>query len=162
MRYNQKFEYNQTFGKRTYNLSIEKKLNEFIKYIEPYKNKIHFSHKHFSEILITKPAMVYIDSPYGMCMDKSGNITNNQISLAGYNRFWKKEDDIKLYNYIINLNNDNHSFMVSGLLEHDGNNSWIMNKLINDGFKYKELIFDYNSVSRKGDKESKEIIIMNY
>lgn len=162
LRYNQSFKYNQTFGKRSFSDSTQKKLDEYIKYITPYKNKILFSSKHFSEIRITKPSMIYIDPPYGRIQDENGNITNKQISEAGYNVFWKKEDDIKLYNYILNLNNQKHSFMISGLLEHDGNQSWIMNKLIKDGFKYKELNFDYNGVSRKGKKESKELIILNY
>lgn len=162
LRYNQSFKYNQTFGKRSFSDSTQKKLDEYIKYITPYKNKILFSSKHFSEIRITKPSMIYIDPPYGRIQDENGNITSKQISEAGYNVFWKKEDDIKLYNYILNLNNQKHSFMISGLLEHDGNQSWIMNKLIKDGFKYKELNFDYNGVSRKGKKESKELIILNY
>jgi hypothetical protein len=52
--------------------------------------------------------------------------------------------------------------MLSGLLEHDGKKSWLLNQLIRDGFNYKELYFDYNKVSKKGKKESKEIIIINY
>lgn len=162
IRFNQQFKYNQTFGRRTFSESTQKKLDDFIEYIKIYKNKIYFSSKHFSDIKIIKSSMVYIDPPYGMCMDINGDITNNQISLAGYNRYWKKDDDVKLYNYIIELNKNKHSFMVSGLLEHDGNKSWIMNKLINDGFNYKKLDFNYNNVSRKGKKESNEIIIMNY
>ena len=106
--------------------------------------------------------MVYVDSPYGRIVDENGNIMNKQISEAGYNCYFKKEDDIDLYNYILNLDKIGSSFMVSGLLEHDGNKSWMMNKLKHDGFRTKELEFDYNKVSRKGDKESIEVIIMNY
>ena len=162
MRFNQKFQYNQTFGKRTFNPSTEKKLKEYIEFITPYKNKIFFSAKHFSEIKITKPSMIYIDPPYSSIQDNNGNIINKKISEAGYNNYFKKEDDIKLYKYILNLNEKKHSFMLSGLLEHDDKKSWILNKLITDGFRYKELNYNYNKVSRKGDKESIEIIIMNY
>jgi len=161
MRFNLKFEYNQTFGKRTFNPSTEKKLIEYIEYITPFKDKILFSSKSFSDIKITKPSMVYIDPPYGYVIE-NGQMGNKQISEAGYNVFYKKEDDIKLYNYILDLNLKGHSFMLSGLLEHDGKQSWIMNKLIQDGFKSKQLDFNYNGVSRKGDKESIEMIIMNY
>ena len=162
MRFNLKFEYNQTFGRRSYNLSTEKKLKDYIEYITPYKDKILFSSKSFSEIKITKPSMIYIDPPYGYVALPDGTIGNTQISEAGYNVFYKKTDDIKLYDYIVNLNKQKHSFMLSGLLEHDGKKSWLMNKLIQDGFKFKELEFNYNGVSRKGKKESTEIIIMNY
>ena len=162
IRFNQKFEYNQTFGKRTWNENTQKKVNDFIEHIRKYKNKIIFTSKHFNEIKLDKPCMLYLDPPYGRLRDVNGNISNKQISEAGYNNFFKKEDDIKLYNYIINLNENKHSFMCSGLLEHDGKKSWMLTKLIEDGFRYKELICDYNKVSRNGIKESKEIIIMNY
>jgi site-specific DNA-adenine methylase len=86
MRFNLKFEYNQTFGKRTFNPSTEKKLNDYIEYITPYKDKILFSSKSFSEIKITKPSMIYIDPPY----------TGSE---AGYNVYWKKNNDNDLYKY---------------------------------------------------------------
>jgi DNA adenine methylase Dam len=162
MRFNLKGEFNQSWGRREWSDSTQKKVDEFVEHVSKYKGKIFYSSKHFNNVKITKPSMIYLDPPYGSIQDENGNITNKKISEAGYNAYFNKEDDLKLYNYIIELNNQKHSFMLSGLLEHDGKQSWIMNKLIKDGFKYKELIFDYNGVSRKGKKESKEIIIMNY
>jgi hypothetical protein len=38
----------------------------------------------------------------------------------------------------------------------------MLDKLIADGFKWKEIEYDYNKVSRKGNKETTEIIITNY
>jgi hypothetical protein len=52
--------------------------------------------------------------------------------------------------------------MVSGVLNHDSKVCWLLDKLIKDGFSYKTLTFDYNKVSKKGDKETIEIIIKNY
>lgn len=162
MRFNQNGFFNQTFGKRSYNSNTDKKVNEFINKIRPYKDKFIFTSKHFNDIKINKPTMVYLDPPYATCEDSNGNITNNMISEAGYNTTYKKEDDIKLYNYIHELHKNNSSFMLSGLLEHDGKKSWLLNQLVRDGFKYKILDFDYNKVSKKGNKVSKEAIIMNY
>jgi DNA adenine methylase Dam len=162
MRFNLKFNYNQTFGKRTYNTSTEKKLEEYISFVGKYQDKLFFTSKSFYDIKIKKPAMVYIDPPYGYVMLENGEIGNKQISEAGYNAYYSKEDDLKLYDYILELDKDGHSFMLSGLLEHDGKKSWILNKLIQDNFNYKELKFDYNGVSRNGKKESVEIIIKNY
>lgn len=162
MRFNQKFEYNQTFGRRTFNPKTTEKLNKFIKHIINYKNKIYFSSNPFYKIKIYQPSMVYIDPPYGYIIDENGNMGNKQISEAGYNAFYKKEDDKKLYEYILELNKNKHSFMISGLLEHNNKKSWIMNKLIQDGFNSIKLDFNYNGVSRKGNKKSIEIIIMNY
>lgn len=52
--------------------------------------------------------------------------------------------------------------MVSGVLKHNNIESELLKKLISDGYKYKELKFDYNKVSRVGKKETTEIIVMNY
>lgn len=152
IRFNQKFQYNQTFGKRTFSDSTQKKLDEFINYIQPYKDKLLFTSKHFSKIIINKPSMIYIDSPY----------TNTE---AGYNSFWKKDDDIKLYEYCKKIDKDGHSFMVSGILgEHKNGKRWeLIDNLVKD-YRY-EIIenFNYENVARKKNiKNSQEIIIMNY
>lgn len=162
IRYNQKGLFNQTWGQREFNDSIEKKVNIFVDHISKYSDKIHYTSRNFNEIMPTKPTMVYLDPPYGYCMDEKGNITNSQVSLAGYNRLWFQQDDIKLYDYILKLDKNKHSFMLSGVLEHDGKMSWLTNKLITNKFNYEELICDYNSVSRKGDKQTVEVVIMNY
>jgi site-specific DNA-adenine methylase len=53
--------------------------------------------------------------------------------------------------------------MISGVIQHGGNRSWILDRLISDGFKYKELNFDYKKINKSGvDKKTKDIIIMNY
>jgi DNA adenine methylase Dam len=161
IRFNKSGFYNQTFGKRSFNSSTEKKLNEFIKHITPYKNKILFSSKHFTDIKMLKPSMIYCDPPYGYCVENE-IITNKQVSEAGYNVVWSQEDDIKLYNYLLDLNKNKHSFMLSGVFEHDNKRSWLINRMINDKFNYKELNFNYNKVSKKGNKKTIEVIVTNY
>jgi adenine-specific DNA-methyltransferase len=96
--------------------------------------------------------MVYIDPPY----------TNSE---AGYNSYWMKDDDTKLYNYCKDLNKNGSSFMLSGILgEHKNGKRWeLIDKLIADDYKYKILDFDYENVAKnKKSKNSQEIIIMNY
>lgn len=149
IRYNLKGEVNQTFGKRSFNPSTQKKIDEFINYIRPYKNKIEFISSDFSNVIITEPTMVYIDPPY----------SNTE---AGYSSIWKLIDDIRLYDYCKQLDKNGSSFMVSGILSHDNKPCLLLDKLIKDGYKYKELEFDYNKVSRVGKKETTEIIVINY
>lgn len=162
IRFNKKFEFNQTYGNRTYSKNTQQKVDIFIKHISQFKGKIIFMSKDFYKINITKPSMIYLDPPYGRIKNKDGSISNKQISEAGYNNFWTKDHDIKLYNYIHKLDKNGSSFILSGMLEHDGNVSWLLDKLIKDGFKHKEMVMDYNKVSKKGNKNTKEIIIMNY
>jgi DNA adenine methylase len=149
MRFNQKFKFNQTFGKRSWNSSTENKVKIFTEHIRQYRNKIIFYSKSFNELEIKKNTMYYCDPPY----------SNTE---AGYNAYWKKDDDKKLYDYLINIDKIGSSFMISGTLEHNGNVCKILEDLISDGFNYKELKFDYNKVSRVGKKETVEIIVKNY
>ncbi len=149
LRFNKSFLYNQTFGRRTYNPSTEKKLIEFYEHILPFKNKICLISKNFTEVEIPVNSMTYIDCPY----------SNSE---AGYNSYWPKNADIQLYKYIREIDKNNNSFVLSGCLTHDGEESILLKNLINDGFLYKELICDYNKVSRKGNKETTEIIIKNF
>ncbi len=96
--------------------------------------------------------MIYIDSPY------SG-------SEAGYNAYWKNDDDIKLYEYCKDLDKNGSSFMLSGILgEHRKGMRWeLIDKLIADGYRYKKLNCDYEKIAKiKNIKQSDEVIIMNY
>lgn len=163
MRFNQKFKYNQTYGNRGWNSKTDKKVELFTNHIRKYKDKIVFISKPFDEVEINSDKlMVYADPPYGRIKDENGSIGKKQISEAGYNAFWKEDDDKKLYDYLRQIDSKGSSFMVSGVLHHDGKTCWMLDKLIQDGFRYKKLNFDYNKVSRKGNKETTEVIIMNY
>ena len=150
MRFNQKFEFNQTFGKRTWNQSTESKVKSFTQYIRQYRDKIRFTSKAFDQVNISSDkAMVYCDPPY----------SNTE---AGYNAYWKKDDDIKLYNYLLDIDRKGSSFMISGSLKHAGESCKLLEDLIKDGFSCKVLDYDYNKVSRVGNKETQEVIIKNY
>lgn len=152
MRFNSQLLFNQTFGKRTWNDSTTKKVETFKNHIRPYKDKIYFSSKHFYDVKIDKPSMVYIDSPY----------SNSE---AGYNSYWDKTDDQKLYEYCKELDKNDSSFMLSGILgEHKNGIRWeLIDKLISDGYRYKLLDFNYEKIAKiKNGKNSQEVIIMNY
>lgn len=162
MRFNQKFKYNQTFGKRSWNDSTQRKVNNFTDHIRKFKDNLVYLSTQFENIEIKSDMMIYCDPPYGRIKNEDGTIGKKQISEAGYNSFWLKDDDMKLYEFIRKIDSIGASFMISGVLHHDGKTCWMLDKLIADGFKYKEIKYDYNKVSRKGNKEKTEIIITNY
>ena len=91
-----------------------------------------------------------------------GTMAKKQISEAGYNAFWKEDDDKELYDFLHEVNSIGSSFVVSGVLYHNGQTCWMLDKLISDGFSYKQLNFDYNKVSRAGKKDTIEIIVKNF
>lgn len=151
MRFNKSFLFNQTWGKRSWNTSTDKKVEAFTNHIREYKDKIQFNSKPFNEINIkSDKIMVYCDPPY----------TNTE---AGYNCYWNKDDDDKLYHYLLDVNEKGSSFMISGVLNHGDTTSQLLTKLINKGFNYKELDYDYEKINKTGkNKNTSEIIIKNY
>lgn len=151
MRFNKKFEFNQTYGNRSWNGNTDKKVDNFVEHISQFKN-IQFISTTFDKIKINKPTMVYLDPPY-------------LETEAGYNSYWSKELDKKLYDYITNIDKIDSSFALSGVLgEHkNGKRSELIDKLISDGYNYKILEHNYEKVARnKNTKNSKEILIFNY
>ncbi len=159
MRFNKKFLYNQTFGKRTFNNNTLLKINNFVNHLSKYKDKINFTNLSFENVNINENSMVYIDPPYGYCVEDN-KIISKQISDAGYNCYWKKEDEIKLYEYIKTISNK-CSFVMSNMYKCNEKTSYICEKLINDGFNYKTINSNYTKVS-KVNKDIIEIIIKNF
>lgn len=152
LRFNQKFQFNQTFGKRSWNDNTQTKVDNFVQHTQQFKDKIYFSSKDFFEIIPKKASMVYADPPY----------TNTD---AGYNCYWNQALEDKLYQYLLELDKSGSSFMLSGVLgKHlKEKESKIINQLIDDGFNYKILDHNYKKVARqKEEKTSQEVIIFNY
>jgi len=149
MRFNKKFLFNQTWGKRGWNNNTTKKTNEYIEHLSKFEDIINYSSLSFDEFPIIENSMVYIDPPY----------INTQ---AGYNSYWSKELEESLYDYIKKIDESGNSFMVSGVLIHDGIENNTLRKLSKE-FKLIKLDYNYNKVSRsKNDKKTQEVIIINY
>jgi len=149
MRFNKKFKFNQTFGKRSFNPNTQKKIDLFSDHLIGHKDKIVFESKTFYQIECTENDFIYIDPPYSQ-------------TEAGYNSYWETNDDVGLFEYCDNLNKIGATFCVSGVESHDGKSCRLLNMLIDAGFKKHKIDSDYNKVSRKGDKVTQEIIIINY
>jgi DNA adenine methylase Dam len=149
MRFNQKFKFNQTYGNRGWNTNTDAKVDNFKNHIRQFKDKVKYQSTHFENLDFDKNQMIYIDPPY----------SNTE---AGYNAFWKKDDDSKLYDWVKSVDKAGCSFAVSGTLEHGGKSCLLLDNLVSDGYRVVELEFDYNKVSRKGKKNTKEVLIKNY
>lgn len=147
MRFNQKFKFNQTWGKRHFNKSTEGKLQQYHKRI--FKNNdICFINRSLYDIQFEPNSFIYIDPPYW-------------ITEAGYNCYWSKTDECNMYAFLDKLDSMGLKFMFSNVSEHKG----IVNPYLEKLKKYKiiDLEHDYNKVSRDGKtSSSKEIIVINY
>lgn len=149
MRFNKKFQFNQTWGKRGWNDNTTKKTNEYIETLSKYGDVINYSSISFGEFPMIEDSMVYIDPPY----------INTE---AGYNSYWSKDLEDNLYKYVKKIDECGNSFMLSGVLTHDGVESNTLRKLSNE-YNLISLDYNYNKVSRnKNNKNTQEVIIINY
>lgn len=149
LRFNKKMKYNMTYGNRTWNANTDKKVSEYKEHIRKFKSKINFTSTSFQNIDVFENMMIYADPPY----------LNTE---AGYNSFWNKNDDNILYDYLINANKIGASFVLSGVISHNGKKNDLLQNLIDYGFNYEKIEIDYNQVSKIGKKETIELIIKNF
>jgi DNA adenine methylase Dam len=148
-RFNASFRFNQTFGRRTWNSSTTEKVSRYTAHIRPYRSRVQFLPFDFARVAIPDNSMVYVDPPY----------SNTE---AGYNAYWRKDDDRRLFEHLLRLAERGHAIAVSGVLRHNGKECPLLNLLINAGLQTHLLHSDYSAVSKVGPKESQEVLLTNY
>ena len=158
MRFNNKHQYNSSFGKEgsTMNSSIRYNLNRFVEklHIGDYtfiaKNFIDFDFSNFDE-----NDFIYCDCPYSL------GVGVYQDGKRGFNG-WSKNDDKQLFIILDKLNKMGIRFALSNVFENKG----MTNKeLIEWSRKYKVYHLDMNyggaNYQRKNGS-SDEVLIVNY
>ena len=158
MRFNNKHQYNSSFGKEasTMNSSIRNNLNRFVEklHIGDYtfiaKNFIDFDFSNFDE-----NDFIYCDCPYSL------GVGVYQDGKRGFNG-WSKNDDKQLFIILDKLNKMGIRFALSNVFENKG----MTNKeLIEWSRKYKVYHLDMNyggaNYQRKNGS-SDEVLIVNY
>jgi site-specific DNA-adenine methylase len=108
---------------------------------------IKLSSKDYFDLKPNKGDVVYLDPPY-------------LITEAGYNAYWSKEHEERLYTYLDELNDVGAYFLLSNVAEHKGVVNPYLDRL--DKFNIIELDFNYDKVSKKGKSKSKEILVKNF
>ena len=153
LRFNRKFEFNQTFGKRTFNESTAVKIAAWTGHMRPLVARVKYLSRSFTNIWPGDPAhtMFYSDSPY-------------HNSEAGYNAYWSEQQEDFLYDYIIRVDEAGGSFALSGLAgEHgDHGESRLIRRLIEDGFNLTIIRKDYDKVAKVKGKGSQEVLLRNF
>jgi DNA adenine methylase Dam len=150
MRFNKKFEFNQTWGKRSFNRKTQEKILNWVNHVRPYVDKISFSSLNFCDapVVDSKNTFIYADPPYLQ-------------TEAGYNAYWSHELDKKLLEYCLSNSNKGSSVAVSGVLGGDFD-SLVLSGLINVGWNVVELEHNYEKVGRVKNKDYKEILVKNF
>lgn len=156
MRFNNKHQYNSSFGERSINENIRDNLRIFVEKLHNGNYSffnLNFNGFDFSDL--DSNDFVYCDPPYSI------GAGVYQDGKRGFNG-WSKEDDKKLFAILDELNEKDVKFAMSNVFENKGLRN---DELIEWSKKYKVHHFNmnYNGSNyqrRKG--RSDEVLIMNY
>ena len=157
-RFNNNHDFNSPFGnnRSSFNDTIK---NNLIKFHNNIQN-IDFSATRFDCFDFNKCKkgdFVYADPPY---LITTGSYNDGKRGFNG----WTKDDDIKLFNILDELNNKGVKFALSNVIKHKGNEN---QSLINWMNKYNVHYLDFNYKnsnyhSKNTDRETVEVLITNY
>jgi site-specific DNA-adenine methylase len=148
-RFNASFKFNQTFGRRTWNSSTTEKVSRYTAHTRAYRSRVRLVPSDFARVAIPDNSMIYVDPPY----------SNTE---AGYNAYWRKDDDRRLFEHLLRLIDRGHAIAVSGVIRHNGKECPLLNLLIDAGWQTHLLRSDYAVVSKVGTKDSQEVLLTNY
>lgn len=158
-RFNNKHEYNSSFGKNRSHFSKQME-NRFIKFIHRINSiDIIFDNKDFRNINLSyanQNDLVYCDPPY---LITTGNYNDGKRGFKG----WRKQDELDLLNLLDELNNRKIKFALSNVLKHKGKSNEILKKW-SKKYNVHYLNKNYNNCNyqSKNKNGSIEVLITNY
>lgn len=159
IRFNNKFEYNASFGKNRsqYNITIENNLIEFCKAI---KNIDFLNYNAFDMDLsyLDGNDFVYCDPPY---LISSASYRDGKRGFGD----WTREEELKLYDLLDNLDKQGTRFALSNVLSHkDKNNDLLINwsKKYNINYLNKSLYNNSSYQLKNRESQTEEVLITNY
>lgn len=149
IRFNSSYDYNNPVGPAGLNDNMLDKIISFCRRIQE-QNIIFLSEDFENTDNYIKPGtFVYCDPPYLITL---GSYNDGKRGFNG----WGKSDELRLYNFLDNLNSKGIKFMMSNILEHKGKKNILLEQWVNkNGYK----IISYEKPARKGRKE---ILVVNY
>jgi DNA adenine methylase Dam len=150
MRFNKSMGFNQTFGERSINDKTVEKLRSYMN--KMMDKNIQLYSFDFETLLKTIPPtiddFIYFDPPYS-------------ITEAGYNAYWTKDSDNKLFNIMDSLDKQGIKFAYSNVSIHKGKENPDMEFL--SKYKIINIEHSYEKVARKKDVgKTQEILVINY
>lgn len=162
IRFNSYHEFNCPFGKdrSCFNKRIEDNLIKFITKLQTMEHDFIASNfDEFDLSGLTKCDFVYCDPPY---LITTGSYNDGKRGFTG----WGTQEEIKLLDLLVQLDNLGVKFALSNVLEHKGRTNELLKDWVNTHkFVIHTLNMNYNNsnyhTSKKGNK-TKEVLITNY
>ena len=150
LRFNANGEFNIPVGNVDFNKNVYNALDSYLQTNKLKKVKFYNLdfRDFFSKNKLDKKDFIYVDPPY-------------LISNSEYNKYWTKEDDIKLYDELDNFNSKKIRFVLSNILSHKG----VENRVLREWSKKYNMQYinsNYISYHDNSQKKSKEVVITNF
>lgn len=151
IRFNSSMEFNNPVGMRWFNDSVLEKLISFCRHIK--SKEIIFSSEDFINIqFVDEDCFYYFDPPYLLTL---GSYNDGKRGFKG----WTLQDEQMLLKKLDLLNKDRKSFMLSYVLEHNGEkNENVINWINKNNYK----VIEIPPVLGVSGTRRKEVLILNY
>ena len=150
LRFNSKGDFNLPVGNVDFNKNVENALNSYFEYVSD-KN-IELFNMDFQEFIErvqpTPNDMVYLDPPY-------------LITFSEYNKLWNEDSEMRLIDYLDELNSRNVRFAVSNVLWHRKRYNGTFNKWAQK-YNIVRIKSNYISFNDNTEKDTYEVLVKNY
>lgn len=164
IRFNNKHEFNNPFGKErsSFNTSMKSNLERFV--IKMKESNIDFTNNCFNDFDFSnfgENDFVYCDPPY---LITTGTYNDGKRGFKG----WTEKEENQLLKTLDNLDNNKIKFALSNVLEHKGKSNEILKSWVssNPNYKINFINFNYSNSNYQTlirDKNSSiEVLITNY
>lgn len=161
IRFNNKHEFNQSFGERHSYFNSHQKEN-LVEFVKALKSKnAEFSASNFDDLdlaSLDSGDFVYCDPPY---LITTASYNDGKRGSTG----WDESFEIKLYNVLDRLNSRSVRFALSNVLEHKGRKNLLLSKWLGErDYKVHNLAMKY-SIKKSKEKlpeTTEEVLITNY
>ena len=137
-------------GNVDFNKNVVNSLNNYFQINQ--KKKVKFfslDYKDFlKKISISKNDFVYFDPPY-------------LITAGEYNKYWSKENELDLLEFLDSLNKSNIRWVLSNVIEYRGKNNSILKSWMKK-YNVNRVKSNYISFNDNSIKSFKEVLIRNF
>ncbi len=150
LRFNKKGEFNLPVGNVDFNNNVANALNSYFAYV--VDKDIELYNMDFQEFIKkvkpTENDFVYLDPPY-------------LITCSEYNKLWNEDSEIRLINFLDELDSRNIKFAVSNVLWHRKKYNGTFNEWAKK-YNIVKIQSNYISYHDNSEKDSYEVLVKNY
>lgn len=150
LRFNSKGDFNLPVGNVDFNKNVVDALNSYFDYVSDKDIELfNMDFQDFVEKVNPTPNdMVYLDPPY-------------LITFSEYNKLWNEDSEMRLIDYLDELNSRNVRFAVSNVLWHRKRYNGTFNKWAQK-YNIVRIQSNYISYHDNTEKDSYEVLVKNY